>query len=269
LPAQAAGDQPRRREVAVRGDGSDVHRRRLDRPRGDAVGRAGRVPASPRVHVRDRGGADHRGRRHGGDRGREAVRVRVPRLPDEAARRYRRADALLRGAAQKLVGPPVAPAVDVSARSRAEMRRADDEDLEAVGPGFVASPRTGRNPHGVPFLELDDLVVELHPAAPADDDVHLFLPDVRVAVREASVGRDALIAQRRLFELERLGCRAELQAWRAVEHGADVLQVPFDVLARERHGYSNMSSRSSADTTGYGTSTTSEIRRSTATLASA
>ena len=47
------------------------------------------VPARPRLHVRDRGRADHRGRRHGGDRGREAVRVRVPRLPAEAARRDR------------------------------------------------------------------------------------------------------------------------------------------------------------------------------------
>ena len=37
---------------------------------------------------------------HGGDRGREAVRVRVPRLPAQAARRDRRADALLRGAAE-------------------------------------------------------------------------------------------------------------------------------------------------------------------------
>ena len=47
-----------------------------------------------RVHVRDRRRADHRGRGHGGDRGREAVRVRVPRLPAQAARRDRRADAV-------------------------------------------------------------------------------------------------------------------------------------------------------------------------------
>src|SRR4029078_7123592 len=102
LPAQAAGDQPRRREVALRGKGGDVHRRRLDRARGDAVGRAGRVPARPRVHVRDRRRTDHRGRRHGGERRREAVRVRVPGLPDEAPRRDRRADALLCGAAEEL-----------------------------------------------------------------------------------------------------------------------------------------------------------------------
>ena len=102
LPAQAARDQPAVGEVAVRGEGRDVHRRRLDRPRGDAVGRAGRVPARPRVHVRDRRRPDHRGRRHGGDRGREAVRVRLPRLPDEAARGDRRADALVRRAAPRL-----------------------------------------------------------------------------------------------------------------------------------------------------------------------
>ena len=40
---------------------------------------------------------------HGGDRRREAVRVRVPRLPAQAARRDGRADALLRGAAQELL----------------------------------------------------------------------------------------------------------------------------------------------------------------------
>ena len=39
---------------------------------------------------------------HGGDRGREAVRVRVPRLPDEAPRRDRGTDALVRRAAPRL-----------------------------------------------------------------------------------------------------------------------------------------------------------------------
>src|SRR5207244_1250772 len=43
--------------------------------------------------------------RHGGDRGREAVRVRLPRLPDEAARRNGRTDALVRGAAARLSPP--------------------------------------------------------------------------------------------------------------------------------------------------------------------
>src|SRR5205085_6971346 len=115
--------------------------------------------------------------------------------------------------------------LDVFARSLAEIGSADDEDLEALGPGLVASPRTGRDAHRVPFLELDDLVVELHPPAPAQDHVDLLLLPVRVAVRKAIAGRDALVAQAGLLELEHPGRQAELQVRRAVEPGPDVLQV--------------------------------------------
>ena len=59
-----------------------------------------------------------------------------------------------------LVSPPVALTIDVFARILAEIGRADDEDLEALWPGLVASPRGGRDAHRVPFLELDDLVVD-------------------------------------------------------------------------------------------------------------
>jgi hypothetical protein len=65
-----------------------------------------------------------------------------------------------------LISPPVALTLAVFARSLAEIGRADDEDLEALRSGLVASPRTGRDAHRVPLLELDDLVVELHPPAP-------------------------------------------------------------------------------------------------------
>ena len=51
--------------------------------------------------------------------------------------------------------------MDVFARVLAEIGRADDKDLEALRPGLVASPRTGRGAHCVLFLELDDLVVDL------------------------------------------------------------------------------------------------------------
>src|SRR5947208_1709112 len=134
-----------------------------------------------------------------------------------------------------LVSPPVALAIDVFARSLAEIGRAYDEDLEALRPGLVASPRTGRDAHRVPFLELDDLVVDLHPPAPAQDYVHLLLLHVRVAVRKAIAGRDALVAQAGFLERERLGRRAELQVRRAVEPGADVLQILLDVPERKRH----------------------------------
>src|SRR5205085_8471502 len=136
----------------------------------------------------------------------------------------------------RLVSPPVALAIDVFARILAEVGRADDEDLEALWPGLVASPRAGRDAHRVPFLELDDLVVDFHPSAPAQDHVHLLLLHVRVAVRKAIAGRDALVAQGGFLELERLGRRAELQVRRAVEPRADVLQILLDVAERERHG---------------------------------
>src|SRR6266540_1394982 len=110
-----------------------------------------------------------------------------------------------------LVSPPVALTIDVFAPSLPETGRADHQDLKALRPGLVASPRTGRDAHRVPFLELDDLVVDLHPAAPAQDHVHLLLLLVRVAVRKAIAGRDALVAQAGFLELERLGRHAELQ----------------------------------------------------------
>src|SRR5687768_2285604 len=135
-----------------------------------------------------------------------------------------------------LVSPPVALSLDVFARSLAEIGRADDEDLEALGPGLVASPRTGRDAHRVPFLELDDLVVDLHPPTPAQDHVHLLLLLVRVAVRKAIAGRDALVAQAGFLELERPGRHAELQVRRAVEPGPEILQVLLEVPERERHG---------------------------------
>src|ERR671919_2612205 len=128
-----------------------------------------------------------------------------------------------------LVSPPVALALDVLPRVLAEIGRADDDDLEALRPGLVASPRTGRDAHDVPLLELDDLVVELHPPAPAHDHVQLLLLLVRVAVREAIVGRDALIAQAGLLELERLARETELQVRCAVEVGPDVRQILSEV----------------------------------------
>src|SRR6266550_7138676 len=135
-----------------------------------------------------------------------------------------------------LVSPPVALALDVFARSLAEIGSANDDDLEALGPGLVASPRTGRGAHRVPLLELDDLVVELHPPAPAQNHVHLLLLLVRMAIRKAITGRDALVAQPGFLELERLGRQAELQVRRAVEPGPEVLQVLLEVPERERHG---------------------------------
>src|SRR5579863_8579211 len=81
-----------------------------------------------------------------------------------------------------LVGPPVALTLHVLARILAEVGRTEDEDLEALRPALVASPRAGWDANHVPLLDLDDLVVELHPPAPAHDHVELLLFLVRVAV---------------------------------------------------------------------------------------
>src|SRR5688572_9047041 len=133
-----------------------------------------------------------------------------------------------------LVSPPVALALDVFARSLAEIGSANDDDLEALRSGLVASPRTGRDAHRVPLPELDDLVVELHPPAPVQDHVHLLLLHVRVAVRKAIAGRDTLVGQAGSLELELLGRRAELEVRRAVELEPNVLQL-LEVPERERH----------------------------------
>jgi hypothetical protein len=37
-------------------------------------------------------------------------------------------------------------------------------------------------------------------------------------------------------KLERVGCQAEFEAWRAIEVRPDVFEVAFEVLASERHG---------------------------------
>src|SRR5262249_10898347 len=78
------------------------------------------------------------------------------------------------------------------------------------------------------------------PAAPAQHHVDLLLRLVRVAVGEATAGRDALVAEAGFLEPERHGGQAELQVGRAVEARADVLEVVLDVLARERHGANPM-----------------------------
>src|SRR5262249_54345240 len=124
-----------------------------------------------------------------------------------------------------LVSPPVAPALDIVTRSLAEIGCADDDELETCRSGLVASPRTRRDAHRVPLPELDDLIVELHPTAAAQDHIHLLLLLVRVAVRKAIAGRDALVAQAGSLELERPGRQTELEVRRAVESGSDVLQV--------------------------------------------
>src|ERR671931_420245 len=89
----------------------------------------------------------------------------------------------LRSVLRALISPPVALALDVGTRILAEIGRSDHDELEALRAGFVASPRAGRDAYHVPFLELDHLIIELHPPAPAHGHVHFFLLLVHMTVR--------------------------------------------------------------------------------------
>src|SRR5215218_3171694 len=121
------------------------------------------------------------------------------------------------GSPRSLVRPPVAPALDVLAWVLAEIWGADDEDLQALRAGLIPPPGAGGDADRVPLRELDDLVVQLHPAAAAQDEVDLLLLPVGVAVGEAVVGWDALIAEAGVLQLEGLGRQTELQVKSAVE----------------------------------------------------
>src|SRR4051812_21275813 len=136
------------------------------------------------------------------------------------------------------------PASQPTSRADPQRRRADSRRdwahrrRESRGPPArprsLARCRAGRARRPTP--DLDDLVIELHPPTPAHDHVQLFLLLMRVPVREAIVGRDALVAKAALLELERLACVAELQARGAVEVGPEILQILLEVGERERHG---------------------------------
>src|SRR5205085_7474429 len=255
IAAQRADGRPSLRttrlRAARRGPPPDRARRRPParertgaRARGHPGGRcAAHLPARRRIgDTRHRSRVPNRARRAGVpplNAGRSLRRGTAVRPPRANVWEIRPLDWRLSSEAEvrlpALVSPPVALALDVFARSLAEVGRADDDDLEAPRPGLVASPRTGRDAHRVPLLELDDLVVELHPPAPAQDHVHLLLLPVRMAVRKAIAGRNALIAQAGSLEAERRGRQAELKVRRAVEPRSDVLQVLLEVPERERH----------------------------------
>src|ERR1700742_4209054 len=95
---------------------------------------------------------------------------------------------------RRSVSPPVSLTLHISPRVLAQVGRTEDDDLKAVRPGLVPSPCTRRDAHDVQLPDVDDLVIELHPSAPVNDHEDLLLLLVRVAIREAIVRRDPLIA---------------------------------------------------------------------------
>src|SRR5947208_3507256 len=82
-------------------------------------------------------------------------------------------------------------------------RRAHRDQLDAVGAGLDPPHRLLRHAYGVPLLQLEHLIVQLHPRAPADDDEDLLLLVVRVAPGDPEVRREALVADAAALQLER------------------------------------------------------------------
>ena len=71
------------------------------------------------------------------------------------------------------------------------MVSADGEELQALGPGLEGPRRRGRDADGVQRADVAELVVELDPAAPAQDDVDLLGGGVAVGERAALPGPQA------------------------------------------------------------------------------
>ena len=103
------------------------------------------------------------------------------------------------------------------------------------GPASYPRHVAGSDAHHVAYLQLDDLLVELHSPVSGHDHVHLLLLLMRVAVWKAITGRKPLVAQAGLFKLERLGRQSERQVRRTAEFGPEILQILFEVRERERH----------------------------------
>ena len=71
--------------------------------------------------------------------------------------------------------------------------------------------------NGIPLLELLDLVLDLHPRCPADEDVDLLLVLVLVAEGQTKTGGDAAIAEPRLLEPQGHASHSELEIRRETE----------------------------------------------------
>src|SRR6185437_6437541 len=94
---------------------------------------------------------------------------------------------------------------------RAGVWRTDRDQLDAFGAGLEPTRRLLRDAYRIPLLQLDDLVLELDPHAPVDDEVDLLLGLVPVAERNPEVRRQSLVADPGVLELERHACHPGLE----------------------------------------------------------
>src|SRR4051794_8722641 len=115
--------------------------------------------------------------------------------------------------------------------------RPERHELQAVRTGLEAAGGPRLNVDGVELVDVDDLVVELHPAGAVEDDVDLLGLLVAVAERLSLVRAQPLVAEARALEPELLAREAglaRLPQTRLGRHVLDVAQVADRVAhARE------------------------------------
>src|SRR6266545_16954 len=127
------------------------------------------------------------------------------------------------------VSPPARAHLRVA---RPRVRRAEQDDLCAVGPALEVAHRLLRDTHSVPRLQVEDLVVELQARAPVDDDVDLLLLVVRMSERNAKVRLEPEKADAGVLQLERHARRAVFHVRRHVELRRLILDIFLHVQLR-------------------------------------
>src|SRR4051812_46835342 len=90
--------------------------------------------------------------------------------------------------------------------------RAEGEELEAVGPRLERARGARADADRVQRLDLADIVVELHAAAAADDDVDLLGARMAVGERAALAGAQPEVRDAGRLGAERLASGARLPA---------------------------------------------------------
>ena len=131
------------------------------------------------------------------------------------------------------LSPSTSPAPSRGPSRGPRGRRAEREQLGAVGPGFEGAHGARRHTQGVPDPEPHDLVVELRAKAATQEHVELLLLLVPVPPWDAEARSQTLVADARAFECKRLAREAGLEIRCEPELGRLVLDL-FHVDDRVR-----------------------------------
>ena len=158
--------------------------------------------------------------------------------------------------------PPATSLGSTSASCSAAGARAERQQLEAVGACLEGAGDFGRDAEGVERAQLHDLVVELRPAAAAQDHVDLLLQSVVVSEGRADAGGEALVGEADLLGLERAAREARLESRREAELDRRVLDLQQVRVREAAHRPTISSGR-----TGARTSSRPVASRSAATIA--